>query len=95
MSPEELEIPDAAYAAGEQAAVRYVAEGDALDVASDVLHAAVPLDRARELRQMVTELEALQVEMCETDNSRLRSSGVGEAILHLRVRAACLGGGVE
>jgi len=94
MSPEKLEIPDAVYEAGERAAMPYVAEVDALDVASDVLHAAVPLDRAVELRSVADALGAAQAEMCETDNSRLRSAGVGEAIRYLRVRAARYDGGV-
>ena len=96
MSPGDLEqsIPDAAYEAGEQAARAHMAGYLAYGVASEVIHEAVPLALAHELRQMVAELVALQVEMCQTDGSRLRSAGLGEAIRHLRVRADRYDGGV-
>ena len=92
MSPEKLEIPDAAYAAGERAAVRYVAEADALDVASDVLHAAVPLDRAAALRQASDELEVVALAW-RADGRMAGTSGLREAIRHLRVSACCYDGG--
>ena len=93
VSPEGLGIPDAAYEAGERAATSYVAEVDALDVVSDVLHAAVPLDRAAELRRITDELEALAQEMREEDGRTIRSSGLGEGIRHLRRRADRYDGG--
>jgi len=94
MSPEKLEIPDAVYEAGERAAMPYVAEVDALDVASDVLHAAVPLIVAAELRRLAAELEAIQQEMRETGERLFYSPGLGEGIRHLRVRADRYDGGV-
>ena len=92
--PEKLEIPDAVYEAGERAAMPYVAEVDALGVASDVLHAAVPLDRAVELRSVADVLGAVQQEMRETGERLVCSPGLGEAIRYLRVRAARYDGGV-
>jgi len=87
MSPEELEIAEAVYAAGEQAAVRYVAVGDALDVASDVLHAAVPPHRAAPRRDVAGELEVVAREMSAEDDRNIRSSALGEGVRRLRIRA--------
>jgi hypothetical protein len=54
-----IELPEAAYTAGEQALASYpFAQIDHLDAASDVLHAAAPLAVAAELRRLAQELIA-------------------------------------
>jgi hypothetical protein len=89
MSPRDLErsIPEAAYEAGERAALPYVAEVDALDVARDVLRAAAPLIVAAELRRLTDGLEVVAREMAAEDDRNIRSSALGEGIRRLRVRA--------
>ena len=87
-------IPEAAYEAGERAAQPYVG-ARALDVALDVLRAAVPLDRAAELRRMADELEVVAREMAAEDDRNIRSSALGEGVRRLRARADELDGGAR
>ena len=87
-------IPEAAYEAGERAAQPHVA-ARALDVALDVLHAAVPLIVAAELRDLTDELEVVAREMAEEDDRNIRSSALGEGIRRLRIRADRYDGGAS
>ncbi|HEY2763345.1 MAG TPA: hypothetical protein VGJ13_04945 [Pseudonocardiaceae bacterium] len=53
----DIEIPDAAYDAGERAMEPYISGLDAYDAASDVIRAAAPLVVATELRRLAEFLE--------------------------------------
>lgn len=79
-------IPDAAYDAGEKAALPYVATSDALDVASDVIRVAAPLIVNAELQALVDILREKREEFRAEDDRAIRSSGVGTAIDWLRTR---------
>ncbi len=87
-------IPDAAYDAGEKAALPYVTPSygsdhistDAADVSSDVLRAAAPIIVAAELQALVDVLVEKHREMREEDGRALRSVGLSVAIDLLRTR---------
>ena len=97
--PKELGIPDAAYAAGARAIQRYLGEDmtelRAHVAAAYVLDAAVPLDRACELRRLAAELEVTQREMRKIGGYGFRAAGFGEAVRALRAHADGLDSGAS
>ena len=95
MKLEDLVITNEVYEVGKRAAMAYVAEVDALDAASDVIHAVVSLDRAAELRSMANQLEVVAREMAAEDDRNIRSSALGEGIRRLRDRADEFDGGAR
>lgn len=88
-----LHIPDVAYEMGVSAAATYVAESDALDVASDVLHAGAPLIVAAELRRIADEIEADVAEALRHLGPDESDGGAHDAAAVLRERADELDGG--
>lgn len=88
----ELEIPDAAYTAGESVAVDFVAESDAIDVASDILRAGAALIVAAELRRMADRIEADVAEARRHLGPDESDGGAHDAVSALRERADELDG---
>lgn len=96
MNIDTLNITEETYAAGEEALAGYlqIHEVDRLDVASDVLHAALPLDRITELQRLVDRFEVVRSSMREEDGRSLRSSAIGVAIGIIQERITELRGSV-
>ncbi|CAN5745040.1 hypothetical protein BH24ACT15_BH24ACT15_36890 [soil metagenome] len=92
MKLEDLVITDEVYEASERAIMHYVDDADAPEAASGVLHAAIPLDRAAELRDIAAELEVVAGERAPDPG---RWTGLAEGIQYLRVRADRYDGGAS